>query len=203
MLLLTTGRDLAARVARHVGNDVLPSPGVTGPVPETPRLVEIDPDDVVMLALGELRTHVRIMTGRDAPATREVAELLERVVRWAQTGVGMSEAKAADAIATYESILYGSPMRPAPDLIALDLDLEHPVSLVLVAARARLEILRGGELLTREVGVLASVTARRMRQLVAGGELPAKEGIRPGGVEYRVSAANARRFLSARGVGGF
>lgn len=84
----------------------------------------------------------------------------------------------------------------------LEDDSEDELVLLCVAAVARLTLQRGGRLSSRQVASLAGLAPSRVRALSAAGELPsATEPTKKAGTWYR--AADVRRFLSGRGVGGF
>jgi len=83
------------------------------------------------------------------------------------------------------------------DPSALD-DLNEPITLVLVAAWARCELARGEGITARQLGALAELDARSVRRLAEAGELRWQSGPGP----LRASAADALRWLEARGVRG-
>ncbi len=76
-------------------------------------------------------------------------------------------------------------------------DLDDPLDLVLVAAWARVELSKGGPLTARQLGALAGLEHRHVRDLARSGELPLT-GTRPA----TCPAEDARRWLGARGWSG-
>jgi len=92
----------------------------------------------------------------------------------------------------------------APEIDDLSSDVDGPLALVCQAALAREAIDGGHRVGTVWLAALAGVTPLRVRQLAAAGEIAAQlvESDR-GRERYEVKAAEARRWLSARGVLGF
>jgi hypothetical protein len=72
---------------------------------------------------------------------------------------------------------------------------------VLGCVLARLKIERGEAVSVAELAALASVTGQRVRQLVAAGEITATTG--RGATASTVTAGEARRWLSSRGLSGY
>ena len=84
----------------------------------------------------------------------------------------------------------------------LEDDAEDELTLLCVAALARLTLQRGERVTSRQVAALAGLTTSRVRMLSSVGELKAAtEPTKRAGTWYR--AADVRRFLAGRGVGGF
>lgn len=130
-------------------------------------------------------------------------DVLRFVVEYALRGrefVDEFSAPKIDRFLLYLShILYSSVLRPAPNAISkLDQsDLDSEIAVVLMAAHARREIDRGAALSIAQIAALASLTVRGVQRLIDVGELQSL-----GGPKHMFSAAEARRFLSARGVRG-
>ena len=78
---------------------------------------------------------------------------------------------------------------------------EDPAALALSCAWSRLRICRGHDVTLAEVARLASVTSGRVRQLVTTGEITATAG--SAREPSTVTAAEARRWLAARGLKGW
>lgn len=108
---------------------------------------------------------------------------------------------AAQGLLDVLGALYGSALgdlsHTAIDVVD-DVDPGDAVGLVLVAAAARVRLSQGSPVTARELAALTGMTARRVRQLMAAGELAATDE-RPA----RVDADDASRWLAARGVPGF
>lgn len=129
---------------------------------------------------------------------------------WAQRGeLGDWEdhEDAADALLTATEVLYRAPLGDAWDGAVAAACAEDgpadtdPVACVLAAAWSRLRVCRGHAVTGTELARLASVAPSRVRQLVAAGEIAATR-VRAG-VDTRVEAAEARRWLAARGLTGW
>ena len=142
----------------------------------------------------------------DSKRAGRLMPLIRRLCLYAQTG---ERSRLADPYATLTvaaSVLLSSPARPwrSEDLASLvvghgppESDLLHVLGCVL----ARLKIERGEAVSVAELAALASVTGQRVRQLVAAGEITATTG--RGATASTVTAGEARRWLSSRGLSGY
>lgn len=129
---------------------------------------------------------------------------------WAQSGAlgdWTDHEDAADALLTATEVLYRAPLGDAWDAAEAAAAAEDgpadsdPVALVLAAAWSRVRICRGEPITLRELARLASVAPSRVKQLVVAGGLAASG--RGGPQPHRVEAAEARRWLAARGLTGW
>lgn len=148
---------------------------------------------------------------------------------WAQSGeLGdwADHEDAADALLTATEVLYRAPLGDAWDAAVAAACAEDgpadtdPVALVLAAAWSRLKVMREPSARARattdkeraevqrdhavtvaELARLASLSVQRVRQLAPTSGL--KVTVVRAGVPARVEAAEARRWLAARGLGGW
>src|SRR5690606_35097663 len=117
---------------------------------------------------------------------------------WDWTDSGMASAGLLSVLAALYSRAADADLdRTAIDVVD-DLDPSDDLGLVLVAAAARIRLDQDVPVTARELGALVGLTAVRVRQLVAAGELRATNE-KP----QRVPAEDARRWLASRGVPGF
>lgn len=118
--------------------------------------------------------------------------------RWTQTGTGEHPDEARDSLQALCEALYVRPCDEGTYAVS-DLDDDaDPTSdfgAVVVAAACRLALLDGEAVTPRWLGALASVDAEHVRLLARRGELALVDG--------EISAEEARRWLSGRGVKGF
>lgn len=192
--------------------------GNRGPSPKSPRLADLDPAAVAAEVVEAVRVHIGRLAFALAPAHEWIertttgsfstlALTVEDLTRFAQTGAtadwGDAEG-ARDALIEVCGALYSRAGEPGTfgvgeieDVIE-DAD-PSAVGLVLRATWARLSITSGESVSTAEVAALAGLNPRAVRQLVEAGELAARK--RDG--DLTVTAAEARRWLGARGVPGF
>jgi hypothetical protein len=176
----------------------------------TPDAVAAEVDDRILRYLGRLAIplspgialHVRHVGQSDLALTAGA------LVTYAQRGLPVwdwsSHGEAEDACQSLVSGLYGCPAHPGveggvgPLDEALDgADLDGALDLVLVAAWARVTLAKDGALTARQLGALAGLEHRHVRELSRAGELPLT-GTRPA----TCPAEDARRWLGARGVVG-
>lgn len=176
------------------------------------RLLAIHPDDIAAeverrvvdhlhrLALdvgAEVRAEATLGTLR-AEARALTVYAQRGLPVWDWTDSGMASAGLLSVLAAlYSRAADGGIEHTAIDVVD-DLDPSDDVGLVLVAAAARIRLDRDVPVTARELGALVGLTAVRVRQLIAAGELRATDE-RPA----RVKARDARRWLAARGVPGF
>lgn len=121
---------------------------------------------------------------------------------WDWTDHGMAADGLLDVLATlYSRPADGDLSHTAIDVVD-EVDPDDAVSLVLVAAAARIRIDRGEAVAARELGALAGLGAAGVRYHVREGELVASGSGRRGD-PLRVEAVDAARWLAARGVAGF
>ena len=170
-------------------------------VSTTPLLSELDPQavaaDVVRLVIEHL--HV---TG-DPSETTEIGATAHALALYAQRGLPVwdwtDHGCASDACLSLFSALYsraageqlGGGITDLPD----DLEPDDAIGVVLLAALARIRIDQGADVALRELAVLSGLSRRQLQHLAASGEIEATDG--------RVEAADATRWLAARGVPGF
>lgn len=129
---------------------------------------------------------------------------------WAQTGeLGdwTDHEDAADALLGATEALYRAPLADAWNAAVAAVEAEDgpegdPVAMALAAAWSRLRVCRGEAVTFAELARLASVTPGLVKQLAARGELRAATTGR-GPKPSRVKAAEARRWLAARGLRGW
>lgn len=181
------GRDAAERVLRRLSRLAVPlAPGVTLALPHADAA-----------ALGLALT---------------VADL----TRWAQSGDTAdwgSHRGAEDALLEVGEALWSRPIDDGSadgwtvdDLraaLADDDDPRDPVRLAVGCAVARWLIADGQPVTTGELAALASVSTGRVQQLAADGELETTVERRGRASVALVAAAEARRWLAARGVAGW
>lgn len=128
---------------------------------------------------------------------------------WAQRGEGrqgqvfdllMSVARAAFPWPVERQV--GELVRWAglDDLLGSSGDPGSDIGLLLVAARARLDVMDGRDVTPRDAAALASLSALQVRRLIQNGSLKAKGSSDAG---WRISPAEARRWFGERGVPGF
>ena len=180
------GRDAAERVLRRLGRLAVPlSPGVTLALPHA-----------------------------DAAASG-LALTVADLTRWAQSGDtadwGGPEG-AEDALLEVGEALWSRPIDAGSDgwtvgdlraALADDSDPRDPVRLAVGCAVARWLIADGQPVTTGELAALASVSTGRVQQLAAHGELETTVERRGSASVALVAAAEARRWLAARGVAGW
>ena len=180
------GRDAAERVLRRLSRLAVPlSPGVTLALPHA---------DAAASGLA--------LTAAD-------------LTRWAQSGDtadwGGPEG-AEDALLEVGEALWSRPIDAGSDgwtvddlraALADDSDPRDPVRLAVGCAVARWLIASGQPVTTGELAALASVTVGRVQQLAAHGELETTVERRGSASVALVAAAEARRWLAARGVAGW
>ncbi len=183
---------------------------------DLPRLSQLDPATVADATVRLVQEHVlRLVQFGLGDATAEVitsgASLrltTALLVRYAQTGEdreARSASKAAalqrDRIQAVCEALYSQAGVPGT-FGGGDLDVAEsakgeptePIGVALVGAWARAQLGAGQPLSTREVAVLASLSVRAIQQASLDGEIELHNG--------QVKAAEARRWLSGRGVTG-
>ena len=180
------GRDAAERVLRRLSRLAVPlSPGVTLALPHA-----------------------------DAAASG-LALTVADLTRWAQSGDTAdwgSHHGAEDALLEVGEALWSRPIDAGSDgwtvddlraALADDSDPRDPVRLAVGCAVARWLIADGQPVTTGELAALASVSTGRVQQLAAHGELETTVERRGSASVALVAAAEARRWLAARGVAGW
>ena len=179
------GRDAAERVLRRLGRLAVPlSPGVTLALPHAD------------------------------PAASGLALTAADLTRWAQSGDTAdwgSHHGAEDALLEVGEALWSRPIDAGSDgwtvgdlrAALADDDPHDPVRLAVGCAVARWLIASGQPVTTGELAALASVTVGRVQQLAAHGELETTVERRGRASVALVAAAEARRWLAARGVAGW
>lgn len=143
-----------------------------------------------------------------------VALTVEALAEYAQRGLPVSDwethGEARDAIQEVLETLYSSPVQASASSGGVgplgedeagaqlgEADLDDPLSLVLVAAWARVQLADGEGLTARQLGALAGLDPKAVQLLAREGELTLV-GIRPA----QASAEEARRWLGSRGIRG-
>jgi hypothetical protein len=181
------------------------------------KLAELDPRDVGARAARALVDHVgraasqlgpsyTVRVDGGDPASSDVALTMRALTEYAQRGLPVWDwtdtDMVADALISALSALYGSPCGDltgtAADPSDVDLDPSEPLTLAIAAADARLRIDTGFPVTARDVGALAGISGQGVRRYLRSGELEASND-RP----QRIAAADAARWLAARGVPGF
>ena len=177
----------------------------------TPRLQDVDPAEVARIAVD--RAHRRIvrlalrlgpslmLVGPTPDETCDLGQTVSHLAGYARTGALGDWEDGDDVVAAIHDILEVLWPAAGPGPLAEvegELDDADPVALVVLAAWARASVDTGVPVTLRELGALAGLHRRPLQALAAAGELRVTEG-RPA----RVKAAEARRWLSGRGVAGF
>jgi hypothetical protein len=181
------------------------------PPTKLPRIASITPQQAAEYATELLSGHIaRLMMHLDPgivwrapePAASSIGFTTALLTEYARTGRDPEgPGLVRDRIQDICSAIYSQAGRPgtfeAPDLeVAVDAGEPTDVlSVVIVAAWARLGLEEGRALTKRELAVLASLSLRQVRALAASGEIACAE-------DGRVPAKEARRWLRARGVAG-
>lgn len=146
----------------------------------------------------------------DTQGDTDLGVTVASLCAWAQSGaLGDWEGHedAADALLTATEVLYRAPLGDAwgeavAEGAAGDGPVaEDPVACVLAAAWSRLRVCRGESVTLAELARLASVSPSWTKALAARGEIVAT--VRGGSQPAEVSAAEARRWLAARGLAGW
>lgn len=178
------------------------------PPTNLPRLNQITPQQAAEHAAGLLAEHIaRLMLHLDPsivwrapePAASSIGLTAALLTEYARTGrdpegPGLAQSRIRDIC----SAIYSQAGRPgtfdAPDLVEVAVDAGEPtdvLSVVIVAAWARLGLEEGRALTKRELACLASLSLRQVRALAASGEIRC-------GDDGRVPAKEARRWLRSR-----
>lgn len=171
-----------------------------------PRLHALTPDDVGAeahrLVLEHLsRQAMRIGCTIDEVGPSDLALTAADLTRYAQTGDTGDWGAADGALDAAQSIceaLYaqaGVPGTFETGELAEDADPETPIGLVLVAAFGRMAIEQKKKVPVRQLAALSGIDYKSLELLARKGELSLEDG--------QVSSAEARRWLSGRGVPGF
>jgi hypothetical protein len=183
------------------------------------RLADLTPDDVASAARRAVEDHILrlgwALAGLGSPEVRvpmpsplgDLAHSLRALTAYAQTGAPL-DAVVMEYALSIGPIMYGSAHDLAQgtwgdgDMMG-EAEPDSPWGVVLVAAVAREKIASAGvPVTTHELAVLGSLSHVRMRQLVEAREVtPSDERGHRGAA--LVDAHEARRWLAARGVGGW
>ena len=135
---------------------------------------------------------LRIPEGlQGAPIYTAVRELAYYAIHGRELDAGLRDYMVS-LIPLYRSACGGDAV---VDGLSNEADPETSLGLVIRAACARERILLGEPVSAVDLGVLAGLSDRQVRQLIRAGEIPAQNGL--------ISAKSARRFLAARKVRGY
>ncbi len=185
-----------------------------GPKPSTPRLSTLDPrgvaNEVVRLVtehvwslLFHLDSNARVEIPTDGVGT-SLGFSTALLVKWTQTGTNgedWNSGMAQDAVQMICEALYSRAGEPGtfgigPIEEAQEaLDPDTSIGLLLVAAWTRIQLAQGLPVSAVQLAALAGLSAEHVRLLARQGELQLVEG--------EVQSDEAKRWLKARGVGGF
>ena len=184
----------------------------------SPEAVGLDAAERVLARLSRLAVPlspgVTLALPHADPAASGLALTVADITRWAQSGDtadwGGPEG-AEDALLEVGEALWSRPIDAGSDgwtvddlraALADDSDPRDPVRLAVGCAVARWLIADGQPVTTGELAALASVSTGRVQQL-AGTELTTTVERRGSASVALVAAAEARRWLAARGVAGW
>jgi hypothetical protein len=148
---------------------------------------------------------MRLDPGADwrAPAGNLLRHEVALLTAYAQRGLSATDwphhGCASDTIVAVLAALYSSPGDPqigggVLDHLESDAETDDPMSLVLLAAYARMTVAGRGTVPLRALAALAGLDPRHLRLLGQRGEIDVRDG--------RVPCAEARRWLGARGIEG-
>lgn len=188
------------------------------PQTDSPRIKDLTPEAVAaeacqlildhlgrqLFALGPALTGAELgrLDATQAASGTDLGLTVQDLVRFAQDGDTADWGDylgATDALQSVCERLYSQAGVPGTfelGEIAGTADPETPIGVVLVAATARIAIEQGEDVTTRQLAVLGGVTSEHLSRLGQKGEID-----RAGRGTY--SAESARRWLEARGVGGW
>ena len=185
----------------------------------SPEAVGLDAAERVLARLSRLAVPlspgVTLALPHADAAASGLALTVADLTRWAQSGDtadwGGPEG-AEDALLEVGEALWSRPIDAGSDgwtvgdlraALADDSDPRDPVRLAVGCAVARWLIADGQPVTTGELAALASVSTGRVQQLAAHGELETTVERRGSASVALVAAAEARRWLAARGVAGW
>ena len=185
----------------------------------SPEAVGLDAAERVLARLSRLAVPlspgVTLALPHADAAASGLALTVADLTRWAQSGDtadwGGPEG-AEDALLEVGEALWSRPIDAGSDgwtvgdlraALADDSDPRDPVRLAVACAVARWLIADGQPVTTGELAALASVSTGRVQQLAAHGELETTVERRGSASVALVAAAEARRWLAARGVAGW
>lgn len=177
----------------------------------TPRLQDLAPRDVARAAVDRayrriirlgMRLGPALVIAGDTPDEYcDLGQTVAHLTGYARTGALGDWEDGDDVVAAIHDVLQVLWPAAGPGPLAEvegELDDDDPVALVVLAAWARASVDTGVPVTLRELGALAGLHRRPLQALAASGELRVTDE-RPA----RVKAAEARRWLSGRGVTGF
>lgn len=128
---------------------------------------------------------------------------------WAQRGDGR-QARVHETLMSVARAAFPWPLEHRPggpiqwagldELLGKSGDPDTHVGLVLLAAKARMDVVGGRDVTPRELAALGSLSALQVRRLIQNGRIKAKGSSDAG---WRISPLEARRWLGERGVPGF
>lgn len=186
------------------------------PPRSTPRLVDLDPAAVAAAAVAVAAAQLNRLAfalspgvelhGPLEPQATQLWLTVALLTRYAQRGGAVGDwegdGEALDAIQEVLSTLYVSAADRHSAAVLNehegDLDDSDAMTVVLLAAWCRVQLGQGHGVTLRELAAISGLTGKVVHGLVAAGELRAS-GERPA----KVTAKEARRWLSGRGVVGF
>ena len=184
----------------------------------SPEAVGLDAAERVLARLSRLAVPlspgVTLALPHADPAASGLALTVADLCRYAQSGDTAdwgSHHGAEDALLEVGEALWSRPIDAGSDgwtvddlrAALADDDPHDPVRLAVGCAVARWLIASGQPVTTGELAALASVTVGRVQQLAAHGELETTVERRGSASVALVAAAEARRWLAARGVAGW
>lgn len=182
------------------------------------KLTTLTPEQVAQDVVDALAAHANLALAHLAPS---VTMAIKTPPTWEGTSIGIvAHALASYAISganigepmTYvkalTAALYARPDSDGndPDAPLADTAADTSWRLVIRAALARHAIMLGADSTLRELGWLAGLSLEGVRHQVTVGELKARrkrDRDRPGSPATLVTSADARRWLTSRGIAGF
>jgi hypothetical protein len=116
-------------------------------------------------------------------------------VSFAQSGSVDPSLSAEDALKQVCFVLFETVTSEPRDIsegLPMGVSADTAIGVAMIGTFARLKLARGEGLSTRDLAALSSLSIRQIQQLIAGAKLAATGS--------NVSAKEARRWLSARGI---
>lgn len=180
------------------------------------RLADITYDSLTKAIVDAVAQHIqRLMFDLDAsaavdlscvkhPASTSIGFSASLLLDWARIGTNgetWDSGMAMDAVAMICGALYSRAGEPGTfgggvlDDTLGELEPDDPVSVLLLAAHCRVRIAQRDDPTYLELAMLAGMSHASIKKLVGSGELDGRDG--------RVGWPDAKRWLAARGVGGF